>query len=435
MAATVSAGRTACRLGLYLTLAAAPLSGCRSSVTVKDTDVREGAKDFVTSPRFNQHILEYYWEPSSATAGKLPPDTISVDSDGPDLGDPASVVEFILQAAPKRAIVYPTEQYYYFEFYAGARLISGNLRFTDSDKGILNTGYFDRFDRSFLQSASLGPDDGIDLHRDPEARTARVRFRGISRTFTFPKPKSAEVRTHPSEEHIAAVLDESGHLFHLLFHHPTSQFYFILAPDGVRPEPLVRIADNPSIDIGIRSRFVFLNEPTLHRTVLVGVHASAVRANSIYDGPFDQVPPDLSIRRQLESAYPYVKMRGGIDEHGNFIELTDQRVAISPYTDYQSISSFIANIQNRFDPNLESPKSFAALVYESKRDAHIRLQTNQHDPAPQADQPIVIRSTHNTATSKAWPYDHAQRSSADWPQDHDQPQSLSAPPNKPLNDR
>ncbi|USN99646.1 MAG: hypothetical protein H6810_03010 [Phycisphaeraceae bacterium] len=380
----------------------------------------------MTEPRFNQRLLEYQWDPTPGRAARLPSDTDVIGGAPVDVDDPKSVAAFVLGLCPEDPIVYPTERYYYFEFYAGSRRVAGNLRFTDAEKGLLDVGYFDRYDPTFLQSAMLGPEDGVDLVWDKAKRLARVSFRGRRRTFHLPQPEVAGSALLPNEDLVANVLDESGFIFQLLFHEPTSQFYFVLAPRSEPPEQFVRVNDDPPVDLGVRSRFVFLTEPTLGRRVLIGVYAPSVRANDYYDGPFDQVPPDLPIRPKLEASYPYVKLRGGIDEHGNFLKVDGQRVAISPYVDYVTVGSLLRRVHDQFDGDQESPACFAPLVYESKREAHLAHTTDDTAEQPRMPAP------HQTEISRTWPVDHWAQVSRTWPSDHEQTSSLHAPANKPI---
>ncbi|MCL4220920.1 MAG: hypothetical protein KJZ65_06090 [Phycisphaerales bacterium] len=383
---------------------------------------------FVSEPRFNQRLIEYAWNPTDGAARRLPSDLRPADTGVRlDVNDPASVVAFVLEQSPAQPIVYPTERYYYFEFSAGPRRVAGNLRFTDAEKGVLHTGYFDRYDSTFLKSADFQADGGLALDWNDATRTANVQFRGIERTFQLPRPRSTRALLLPGESDVAAVLDESGFTFHLLFHEPSAQFYFALDDGAPLPDTLIQLRTEPPVWLGVRSRFVFVTEPALRRRVLVGVYAPSVRANDYYDGPFDQVPPDLYLKDKLEAAYPYVKFRGGIDEHGNFREIDGQRVAISPYQDYTSTEQMIALIVRGFNPLLATPACFAPLVYESKRDTHRYVA----DPGESED---PLYPPHDRMVSRTWPVEHWAHISDTWPREHTQPLSLEAAPNEPIGD-
>ena len=380
---------------------------------------------FVSEPRFNQSILEYLWDPTVERSLKIPSDLRDVSADSLDIMGPLSVAEFVLRHAPLSPVVYPTEHYYYFEFVYNERRISGNLRFTDVSDGVLHIGYFDRFDKGFLQYASLSAEDGLSVVWDPDSHRADVSLGDIRRKFAIPIPETRVPVLGDGEVHIARILDESGFGLHLVFHEPSAQFYFLLAEDAPLPDRLVRIITDPVVEVGVRSRFIFLTDPTLGRRVLVGVNRASIAANDYYDGPFDQVPPDLSIRDRLEASYPYVKLRGGIDEHGVFKELKGQRVAISPYMEYSTLQEVRTRIELGYDSAVSSPYSFVALIHESKRDAHKRLLGKA------GVEPVSIKA-HDQEVSRTWPVRHWQRWSNHWPTGHQQPSSLLAPANEPL---
>lgn len=110
------------------------------------------------------------------------------------------------------------------------------------------------------------------------------------------------------------------------------------------------------------------------RQILVGVNSNQVRGNNYFDGPFDQIPPRLQIKELLERVCPYVKYRGGIDAHGNFLKLAHTRVAISPYVKYSSTSEFLQYANRVLDPTLaDDDLRFLELVKESKMEFHKRL--------------------------------------------------------------
>lgn len=411
-----------CRKVLFTPLAVTLFGlGACASVSPRDAD-----GPLVTTPRFNQRLIEYSWNPTGRAARLLPSDLRAANTHVDlDVEDPASVVAFVLEQCPPHSVVYPTEHYYYFEFLAGTRRIAGNLRFTDAARGVLHTGYFDRYDSTFLKAANFDAESGLLIDWNPEQRTSRVRFRGFKREFLLPHPRASVPGLLADESLVTNVLDESGFAFHLIFHRSSAQFYYVLDEHAPLPDRIVRVAEDVPVWLGVRSRFMFLSEPALGRRVLVGVYAPSVRANDYYDGPFDQVPPDLQVRDKLEAAYPYVKLRGGIDEHGNFNQIDGQRVAISPYQDYTSIFHMLDLIAEGFDPNLPSPASFASLVYEAKRDTHKRL-------GALSDPDTLPVPPHERALSSTWPVDHWAQVSETWPHAHTRSHSLKAPANQPI---
>jgi hypothetical protein len=391
---------------------------------------------------FNQDLLQRWWTDSAAPsadtgadAGELRerprqtiPATLLVDYDDPD-----SVLKFILTAAGAKAQVYPTERYFYYKFDLGARRVSGNLRFTDVEDSVLHIGYFDDFDaQGSVKTKSYHHDRDISLSYDAKLGTETVEFRELRTTFHLnqvPRTFCNEIALDADEAYVAGVLDESGHSLHLVFNKPETMFYFIRAARHPSPE---RFADyttpgGHSLKVGLRSRFVFFVDETSGREVLVGVYEDYIIRNTYFDGPFDQVPPRLDLRAMLESAYPYVKFGQGIDEHGNFIGLEFQRVAISPYQSYSTLPALAADLDKLYRPFATGTARWAMLTYEWKRDFHktVIARTKAGSTAAAiAD----VGYIHNAAISIAWPANHWAEPSGLW-SGHDAALSRTWPPN------
>ena len=62
-----------------------------------------------------------------------------------------------------------------------------------------------------------------------------------------------------------------------------------------------------------------------------------------------------------------------LDEHGNFLEQANSRVAISPYVKYLNTSQFLTLASSVVDPS-DRVTPFVDLVYESKMDFHRVLE-------------------------------------------------------------
>ena len=62
-----------------------------------------------------------------------------------DVKDPMAVFKFVLDSLPDRVKVYPTENYFYFQFFHRNIRYAGNLRLdvTDRDEGKVNFAYFE----------------------------------------------------------------------------------------------------------------------------------------------------------------------------------------------------------------------------------------------------------------------------------------------------
>lgn len=336
--------------------------------------------------------------------------------------DPASILRLVLAHAPSQPVVYPTELYYYYRFPLKGRVIGGNLRFVDADKGILHMGYFDVHDRSMINARSWSEADGISVSVDGDRVIVKTSDRSVTFRLTGSQLARAEsVPIDNDEEIVCAVLDESGHALVLLFNNTVKAFYYILNDRIQSWEPLDPVPSaGDRYVVGRESRFVFRREKSPARLLLVGVSSRNIYENNYYDGPFDQVPPRLPIRDKLVAAYPYVTMRGGIDEHGNFIALEHQRVAISPYQNYDDLGRLVEQLDEADANASTDAERRLAWTYESKRDFHTRYDGK--------GAPVYVAqgwpANHHGDKSRLWGESHAWQVSSMWPPDHDTGPSL-----------
>ncbi len=324
----------------------------------------------------NSDWLEKSWELKSPAYNAA--DYISKTAVGPadlDVTNGFEVVEFVLNRLPECSTVYPSERYFYFKFYCGHRLISGNLRFCDVENGEVHFGYFDEYDKGFLKAGTL--DESINADVTFVNGTVSLKFKGIERTFvmddSFKKLKTPTL--HADEQIVSPILDESGYYLWLVYNQKARRLYYLLDEStSVESHHLIS-SGGIEFYMGLSSRFVFYNDKKRDRKILVGVSKAAILANNYFDGPFDQVPPDLDIKEVLEHVYPYVKERGGIDNHGNFVDDEHTRVAISPYVNYQDTSEFLKfGFLNVSPTSDDDSLPFLNLVYESKMDFHLVIE-------------------------------------------------------------
>jgi hypothetical protein len=407
-----------------------------------------GAKSQIRSVLFNEHFIEQKWD----TAGVALPRSAQGRPDGPgfndtmlrpvsdehapNFDDPASMIEFVLRSSPIEPRVFPSERYYYYQFILGPRHVSGNLRFTDIELGVLHAGYFDVNDQEKTGHTSLRAADGLEVSSLGAGRY-RVQFRGITREFQLviePLQAPTDFKLEPGEEFISGVLDESGVPLLLLWSESASAFYFVLDERWGSIETLVPLEGAADAYLAYPSRFVFVHDRDAGRKLLVGVPQNAVSTNSYSDGPFDQVPPKLPLKEKLERAYPYVKLRGGIDDHGNFRDMEASRVAISPYLQYATLDDVTAWVNGRRTPGLTGQTLWASLTYETKRDFHKQIEA----AAPQTlgdlldrqrrlrdEMPHMVYSSqgwpanHDVTPSHSWPQSHTRELSQTWPRDHE----------------
>lgn len=338
----------------------------------------------------------------------------------PDPANPDDIFAFLLKNFPGYAIVYPTETYYYYRFTLAGQRISGNIRLLDAHLGIVHIGYFfadDPQGRSY--SKTFDPTNGLHVeNRSTQSGTLyRVSYRDQTVQFKLPSvPQSPAPHLNGDERFVSWIQDESGIKFNLIFNEKTSAFYYLLDEHSGTSEVLEKLESNSDFLLGKRSSFVFYEDRALQRKLLVGVSIKEVYLNSYFDGPFDQVPPRLKLRDFLYRSYPYTQLRGGLDEHGNFNNIAQTRVAISPYLQYDTLSTLIQQL-SRCDRKAEQSILWSCLTYEWKRNFHLTLQgePEQHYIFTSQGWP----ANHHAHSSTSWPPQHLQESSKLWPRDHE----------------
>lgn len=379
---------------------------------------------------FNQHEIEQAWRDhhamnsdDEALAGQSWDSRrpVAADTAPPVFDDPPSVLRFVLASCPKVAIVYPTETYYYYRFDLDGRHIGGNIRLLDAGQGVLHIGYFNREDRGELRSATFTADDGLKV-TPRDDHTFDVEYAGQSVRFVLAQhalARPAGLKLMDYEECVSGILDESGIALVLVFNRLTSCFYYVLNPQIAAADDLDPIAGyDEHWALGRRTGFVFYRDARYQRTLLVAVGAQNVMENSYFDGPFDQVPPRLEIKAKLEAAYPYTRYRGGIDAHGNFVELKDQRVAISPYRTYWDLAEVMTDLKKQEGDSLVAAERWARLTAEAKQGYDPGTAAGS-GPGPNAPRYVI----------QAWPANHWGDNSRGWPDEHTAPISSRWPPN------
>jgi len=263
-----------------------------------------------------------------------------------DLTKLKDVFAFVLGSLPDRVNVYPTENYYYFWFYADAVRYAGNIRIEIADKvePELHFTYYEDFtdwnENTPVEHAVLGKADGVEVEK-LERLVYRVSYGGKSVVFALNdlstvKPPAAAVA--PGEKYIGPVFDESGVRFFLLFNEKLKIFAFVLdetVPVAERFFPLPR-ADR--MLIGRRTGFAFYRDHLRERKILVGAFEGNVRLNNYFDGPFDQLPDNFIEGEILRDAILAVspELKGKIDRFGSEPS-GDARYPIMPYLNYKRL--------------------------------------------------------------------------------------------------
>ena len=240
---------------------------------------------------------------------------------------------------PADVPVLPTEHYFYWQRTVNGQPLHGNLRFANGlrERGILSFGYAGN---GFADSQHFTAADGVEL-TCPDDFTVNMRFHGKTVQFhlhqlpQIPPPFTLK----PDERFVERTCDESERQFYLI-HQRTGNF-FLWMLDPATPGKLRSL--QPAILLDEPTGFVFWQQED--RLILAGVAAASIRANTPYDGPFDQLADNYALTsgRQalLEQAVP--ECAGRIDAWGNYLDSPKpRRVALVPYCQYESLDEATA---------------------------------------------------------------------------------------------
>lgn len=332
---------------------------------------------------FREHELRPAWDgrPMAALSARF--------------DDPEEVLRQVFEQLPSEAIIYPTEGYYYFHANLEDREVMGNFRFLSAEASV-SFAYFDVAEPMRYRSLTL-PDDLPEFQIGPAGDDAVWIMRaGVRKTLRQSgrfRDARDQIDLLPNEVYVSGVFDESGVWFSLLFNQQTDYFYYLRNPDDPSAEAWTVAASVPQgrVLIGRRTGFVLVEDAATGRQLLAGVRLDDVRRNTYFDGPFDQVPPDLQIAEHLRAAYPYVEQGAGIDSHGSFLDRQGVRVAIAPYMTYASRDEIVRTCLESLS-SMEFADLHQRVCYEPKRDAH-------KDPPP---------------NSRRWPANHFRTVSYGW---------------------
>jgi hypothetical protein len=266
-----------------------------------------------------------------------------------DIIDPDEIFSYIFSSLPEKVAVYPTENYYYFKFWAEGKEWWGNIRLAEGerDDGILNFAYWEfnnlpekpddaRYGSYFKK---FGPEDGLKVVKKSNLEY-EVGWRG--RQVLFKLNDLAQIAPSglsPDEEFLMRTFDESGSQFYLLFNGKIKNFLWVLDESGGAPEDFISIGER--IVLGKRTQFIFYDDESYKRKILIGVYAGNIRRNNYFDGPFDQLADNFikgdGLKRAIEAAYGSAIPR--IDNYGFFLDeagrRTSTRTAITPYRTYE----------------------------------------------------------------------------------------------------
>ena len=255
----------------------------------------------------------------------------------PSFDDELAMFRHIWSWLPTVAWVYPTEGFYYFNFPMEEHSVWGNVRIAAADSGEIGIAYFKRPGNE-VRILKLHYEDGVRVRKHNDFRYD-VTFEGKTVAFHMNEinESAPEAPLRANEEAIGRIHDEAGVRLHLLFNHETDSFYYVLDETYLLSDTLRPVGDH--VLLSERTGFLYYDEEAASRKVLVGVAHSNVKENNFYDGPGDQVPFRMNLKRKMQRAYKNCLRENGIDTHGVYRKADHwSRLAICPYVIYKSVA-------------------------------------------------------------------------------------------------
>lgn len=261
-----------------------------------------------------------------------------------DLANPNAVFAFIFSQLPKEVTVYPTENYYYYQFHHQGIPFAGNIRLDalDRDQGIAHFAYFSSYNRwsdeLVNKYKTISKKDGLKIKKIAPLRY-RLTYNKKSVLFNLndlSKSQPSLNKIRPEEIYIGPVYDESGMQFYLLYNPKIKLFHYVLNDNKKIPDILTTSRISSDLLIGNRTGFAYLRDAYKNRLILIGVYEGNSMVNNYFDGPFDQLPDNFIKGNQLQKALIQQRpeLKGKIDRFGN-TENGLTRVLIAPYMHYE----------------------------------------------------------------------------------------------------
>ncbi|PIT98287.1 MAG: hypothetical protein COT71_01545 [Candidatus Andersenbacteria bacterium CG10_big_fil_rev_8_21_14_0_10_54_11] len=295
-----------------------------------------------------------------------------------NLNNPSEVFAYVFSQLKPEVNVYPTENYYYFQFFANGSDVRGNIRLDPltRDQGKVNFAYFAAADQSDelpgaapLQYRLLTAADGVRLTKE-NMLTYRLTYRGKTVVFhlnNIPQTLPEDLGLRENERFLFRTFDESGFQFAVVYDTAAKQFRFLLDETAPIPDTLIAFANRELLLAGRRSGFVFYQDPIVPRKVLIAIDDDNRRQNNYYDGPADQLADNFitgsNFLNYAEEAYP--QNTGKMNAHGVYLDEqsypVDVRLALQPYYGYQSVNDlleYIHDCESQLDP-------LACLTYDA----------------------------------------------------------------------
>lgn len=271
-----------------------------------------------------------------------------LDSRNMDIGNIMDVFQHVFSSLPDEVTVYPTENYFYFQFGYRGLLYAGNMRLDvgDRDEGVVHFAYFNLFEdwnaELMTEYRPLNANDGVVIEKLEDLKY-QISFRGRRVEFNLNDLRNVQPPANAlaeGEAYLGPVFDESGIQFYLVFNEEEKYITFVLNENGPPPDRLIPYNEaKPDILLGMRTGFAFFQDPYRNRKILIGVYQGNVQNNNYFDGPFDQLPDNFIEGNELQNALLtlYPGLEGEIDRLGNFAG-QQGRVLVNPYINYNYLT-------------------------------------------------------------------------------------------------
>ena len=291
-----------------------------------------------------------------------------------DVKDPMAVFKFVLNSLPDRVKVYPTENYFYFQFFHRNIRYAGNLRLdvTDRDEGKVNFAYFEDlaewtyYDESITHRL-LDAEAGVKVEK-VSALVYRISYGDKSVVFELndlSNVKPPPGAFGPDEVYLGPIFDELAIRFFLVFNKKLKLFHYVLDETAEVADQFVAAMPSDRILIGKRTGFAFYRDHKLDRKILIGVFAANSRVNNYFDGPFDQLPDNFIEGDALRDAIIAVepRLKGKIDRYG-ITPGSSSRYMIGPYRHYRAEEELMVFHSCATDKKVAAASYYACFVYD-----------------------------------------------------------------------
>jgi hypothetical protein len=309
-----------------------------------------------------------------------------------DIKDPMAVFKFVLGNLPDRVKVYPTENYFYFQFFHNHIRYAGNIRLDviDRDEGKVHFAYFEDlsewtyYDESITHRI-LDSTYSVSVEK-VEPLLYRISHGGKSVEFALndlSNVKPPPGAFGPDEVYLGPIFDESAIRFFLVFNKKLKLFHYVLDETIEVADQFVAVPTD-RILIGKRTGFAYYRDHKLDRKILIGVFEGNSRVNNYFDGPFDQLPDNFiegeSLREAIIAVEP--RLKGKIDRYG-ITPGSSSRYMIGPYRHYRVEEDLMIFHRCATDKKVTAANYYACFVYDEDGDVvQAKMRRGPNNPAP-----------------------------------------------------